>query len=76
MCRGSGAGPRCGSNVKIGVLNDLSGTLCRPVRRGLGRRGADGGGGFQAADNGIKVEIVSADHQNKPDIGSNIARQW
>ncbi len=25
---------------------------------------------------GIKVEIVSADHQNKPDVGSNIARQW
>src|SRR5690606_37142157 len=25
---------------------------------------------------GIKVEFVSADHQNKPDIGSNIARQW
>jgi branched-chain amino acid transport system substrate-binding protein len=26
--------------------------------------------------NGTKVEIVSADHQNKPDIGSNVARQW
>jgi branched-chain amino acid transport system substrate-binding protein len=25
---------------------------------------------------GVKVEIVSADHQNKPDVGSNIARQW
>ena len=25
---------------------------------------------------GIKVEIVSADHQNKPDVGSAIARQW
>ena len=31
---------------------------------------------FKAADKGIKVEIVSADHQNKPDVGSNIARQW
>ncbi len=31
---------------------------------------------FDAADKGINVEIVSADHQNKPDIGSNIARQW
>ena len=28
------------------------------------------------ADKGIKVEIVSADHQNKPDVGSTIARQW
>src|SRR5713226_10551020 len=25
---------------------------------------------------GMKVEILSADHQNKPDVGSNIARQW
>jgi len=25
---------------------------------------------------GYKVEYVSADHQNKPDVGSNIARQW
>ena len=24
----------------------------------------------------MKVEIVSADHQNKPDVGSSIARQW
>jgi branched-chain amino acid transport system substrate-binding protein len=31
---------------------------------------------FGAAAKGIKVEIISADHQNKPDIGSNIARQW
>ena len=31
---------------------------------------------FGAAKAGLKVEIVSADHQNKPDVGSNIARQW
>ncbi|TIY05046.1 MAG: ABC transporter substrate-binding protein, partial [Mesorhizobium sp.] len=31
---------------------------------------------FKAADKGINVSIVSADHQNKPDVGSNIARQW
>src|SRR5690606_4978303 len=31
---------------------------------------------FGAAEKGINVEIVSADHQNKPDIGANIARQW
>jgi branched-chain amino acid transport system substrate-binding protein len=31
---------------------------------------------FGAAAKGIRVEILSADHQNKPDIGSNIARQW
>ena len=31
---------------------------------------------FNPAAHDMKVEIVSADHQNKPDIGSNIARQW
>jgi branched-chain amino acid transport system substrate-binding protein len=29
-----------------------------------------------AAAKGIKVEIVSGDHQNKPDVGSNIASTW
>src|SRR5213079_1594254 len=31
---------------------------------------------FGAAQKGMKVEIVSADHQNKPDVGTNIARTW
>ena len=31
---------------------------------------------FNPAAHGMKVDIVSADHQNKPDIGANIARQW
>ena len=31
---------------------------------------------FGIEKRGIKVEIVSADHQNKPDVGSAIARQW
>jgi branched-chain amino acid transport system substrate-binding protein len=31
---------------------------------------------FKAAEKGIKVEVVAADHQNKPDIGASIARQW
>jgi branched-chain amino acid transport system substrate-binding protein len=31
---------------------------------------------YDAASKGLKVEIVSADHQNKPDVGANISRQW
>ncbi|TDR93540.1 ABC transporter substrate-binding protein [Enterovirga rhinocerotis] len=65
-----------GNTVKIGVLNDQSGIY------------ADFGGKWSAeaarmavADFGgkvlnVPVEIVSADHQNKPDIASNIARSW
>ena len=31
---------------------------------------------FGAAKKGMKVEVVVADHQNKPEVGSSIARQW
>jgi len=31
---------------------------------------------YGADKKGLKVEIISADHQNKPDVGSQIARQW
>jgi hypothetical protein len=58
----------------------------RPVRHveplhGPGGRGFRRGGQLAVEDSGIekrgvKVEIVSADHQNKPDVGSAIARQW
>src|SRR5215469_12025607 len=33
-------------------------------------------GDFNPAQHNMKVDVVSADHQNKPDIGSGIARQW
>jgi branched-chain amino acid transport system substrate-binding protein len=62
--------------VKIGILNDQSGVY------------ADFGGkwSYEAAKMavedyggkvaGVPVEVVTADHQNKADIASNIARQW
>ena len=62
--------------VKIGILNDQSGVY------------ADFGGKFSyeaakmAVEDyggkvlGVPVEVITADHQNKPDIASNIARQW
>ena len=31
---------------------------------------------FNPAAHGMKVEVISADHQNKPDVGASIARQW
>lgn len=62
--------------VKIGILNDQSGVY------------ADFGGkwsveaakmaveDFGGKVQGAPIEVVDADHQNKPDIASNIARQW
>jgi branched-chain amino acid transport system substrate-binding protein len=63
-------------NIKIGVLNDMSSLY------------ADIGGPNSVVaikmaieDSGLKakgwnIEVVSGDHQNKPDVGVNIARQW
>jgi branched-chain amino acid transport system substrate-binding protein len=75
-CGLSIAAPASAEGVKIGILNDRSGVY------------ADYGGKYslEAAKMAIedfggnvlgeKIEIVSADHQNKPDLASSIARRW
>ena len=62
--------------IKIGVLSDMSSLYTDLSGAGsvLAARMAVEDSGIERR--GIKVEIVSADHQNKPDVGSNIARQW
>jgi len=62
--------------VKIGVLNDRSGVYADLSGEGSVVAAQMAVDDFGAADKGITVEIVSADHQNKPDVASNIARQW
>ena len=62
--------------VRIGVLNDQSG-----VYADFGGQGSVTAVRMAVEDAGGKVlgkpiEIVSADHQNKPEVGSTIARQW
>jgi len=63
--------------IKIGVMNDQSGLYAD----------LSGPGSVWAARNAVedfcksttchnKIEVVFADHQNKPDVGSNIVRQW
>ncbi len=62
--------------IKIGILNDQSGTyadLAGPGSVVAARMAVED---FGAAKKGMKVEVVAADHQNKPDVGSQIARQW
>ena len=76
---GAWAGPASaqwtGNMVKIGVLSDMSSLYADITGPGsvLAARMAveDFGGKL-----GVPVAIVSADHQNKPDVGSNIVRQW
>lgn len=62
--------------VKAGVLNDRSGIYADLSGEGSVIAARLAVEDFKAAEKGIKVDIVSADHQNKPDVGSTIARQW
>jgi branched-chain amino acid transport system substrate-binding protein len=62
--------------VKIGVLNDLAGPYAALAGPGSGVAALMAVEDFGAAAKGLKVEVVSADHQNKPDVGARIARQW
>ncbi|HEV2572840.1 MAG TPA: ABC transporter substrate-binding protein [Beijerinckiaceae bacterium] len=74
-CAGSAALAQ-DKTVKIGALSDQSGLYAD-----LGGPGSTLAAQMAAEDSGLtqkgwKIDIISADHQNKPDIGSNIARQW
>jgi len=62
--------------IRIGVLNDMSGTYSDLSGRGSLIAVRMAVEDFGAAAKGMKVEIVGADHQNKPDVGSNIVRKW
>src|SRR6058998_4192607 len=62
--------------VKIGVMTDMSGLYADITGPGSVVAARMAVEDFGAAKKGMKVEIVFADHQNKPDVGSSIARQW
>jgi len=65
-----------GNTVKVGVLTDMSGPFADQVGQGsvaAARLAADD---FAAESHGLKVEILFADHQNKPDVGTAQARKW
>ncbi|HLJ01230.1 MAG TPA: ABC transporter substrate-binding protein [Bradyrhizobium sp.] len=62
--------------VKIGALSDQSGLYAD-----LGGPGSTLAAQMAIEDSGLtakgwKIDIISGDHQNKPDIGTSIARQW
>src|SRR5712672_2236960 len=62
--------------VKIGVMNDMSGLYADISGQGSVEAARMAIADFGGTANGKKIELISADHQNKPDIGSAIARQW
>ncbi|HEY1979055.1 MAG TPA: ABC transporter substrate-binding protein [Xanthobacteraceae bacterium] len=64
------------SKVKIGVLTDMSSLYADDNGAGSVTAVKMAVQDFDPAAHGMTVEVISADHQNKPDIGANIARQW
>jgi len=63
-------------NVKIGVLSDMSSLYSDIGGAGSVAAAKLAIADYTARDKSMKVDLVSADHQNKPDIGSSIANQW
>jgi len=63
-------------NVKVGVLSDMSSLYADVGGPGSVAAAKLAIADFTKANPSVKVDIVSGDHQNKPDIGSQIANQW
>jgi branched-chain amino acid transport system substrate-binding protein len=62
--------------VRIGVLNDMSGPYKDLAGQGSVLAAQMAVEDFGGKILGAPVEIVSADHQNKPDVGSGVVRKW
>jgi branched-chain amino acid transport system substrate-binding protein len=62
--------------IKIGVLSDMSSLYADLGGPGSVAAAKMAIADFQKDHPNVKIEIVSGDHQNKPDIGTNIANQW
>jgi branched-chain amino acid transport system substrate-binding protein len=72
----AGAAQAQTKTIKIGVLTDESGLYAD-----LGGVGSLLGAQMAVEDSGLlqkgwKIEVIHGDHQNKPDVGTNIVRQW
>lgn len=73
---GTGTARAQAETIRIGVLSDMSGPyrdISGPNVVVLARQAVQD---FGAGARGLTVEILAADHQNKPDVGMNVARQW
>jgi branched-chain amino acid transport system substrate-binding protein len=69
-----GARAQAANTIRIGVLTDMSGSfrdINGPVTVACARLAVQ-----EFGNRGFEVEVLVADHQNRPDVGVNIARQW
>jgi branched-chain amino acid transport system substrate-binding protein len=65
-----------GNVVKIGVLNDMSSLYADLGGQGSVTAAKMAIEDFKAKEKGLNVEVVFADHQNKPDVATQIANRW
>jgi branched-chain amino acid transport system substrate-binding protein len=65
-----------GNVVKLGILNDQSSLYADLGGQGSVLAARMAIEDFKAKEKGLTVEVVFADHQNKPDVGSQVARRW
>jgi branched-chain amino acid transport system substrate-binding protein len=63
-------------NVKVGLLSDMSSLYADVGGPGSVAAAKLAIADFTKANPNVKVDLVSGDHQNKPDIGSQMANQW
>jgi branched-chain amino acid transport system substrate-binding protein len=64
------------NTLKVGVLTDMSGPFAQQAGEGSVVAARFAVEDFAKEAGNLKIELVSADHQNKPDVGSSIARRW
>jgi branched-chain amino acid transport system substrate-binding protein len=62
--------------IKIGVLSDMSSLYSDSTGTGSLIAAQMAAADFNGKVKGKPIEVIGADHQNKPDIGSSIAREW
>ncbi len=70
------AGPACAETIKLGLLTDMSGVFSDFSGRGSVTAAQLAIEDFRAEKPGLDIQLLTADHQNKPDIGSAAVRQW
>ena len=73
---GAGQAQVSGNVVKIGVLNDQSSLYADLGGQGSVLAAKMAIEDFKAKDKGLNVEVIFADHQNKPDVATQIANKW
>jgi branched-chain amino acid transport system substrate-binding protein len=76
LCASASAFADAPRTMKIGVLNDASGPYSDNAGEGSVTAAKMAAEDFMRKHPDFKVEIISADHQNKADVGAAIARRW